>query len=60
MKKNNQKRIALSVKLATKICEPYMTSVLYACYQVSNNARDTFEEYCLKVKEKLQGDETKC
>ena len=57
MSKNKEK---LNIRLAKKICEPYMTSVLYACYQVSNNARDTFEEYCVKVNEKLKGDEIKC
>lgn len=56
----SKKKESMQLKLAKKICEPYMTSVLYACYQVSNNARDTFEEYCIKVNKKLKGEDSKC
>ena len=48
-------KMALSTKLALKICEPYMTEVLKACYDLRTlSYAMTFEKWCERVNEQLK------
>lgn len=57
IQRKSKNKVAISTKLAIKICEPYMNKVLKVCYYCGGMAYDmSFEKWCEIVNERLKND----